>query len=85
MSHVAGPWKWRYGAGHIQQQQIYVEATDRVVATVADQNEANADLITSAPDLLEALEELVALSDAYTDDRYARARVAIAKAKGEQS
>lgn len=46
---------------------------------------ANAALISAAPDLLAALEELLAdkyLSDPINADRMANARAAIAKAKG---
>ena len=54
-------------------------------------NEANARLIAAAPDLLEALEDLILLAQAVmhenggymVDDELSDARAAIAKAKGE--
>ena len=47
-------------------------------------NEANANLIASAPDLLEALEALVTqVSNSHAYEELAAARAAIAKAKGE--
>jgi hypothetical protein len=53
-------------------------------APASQESEANARLIASAPDLLEALIEVVAIADRKTD-AFDRARAAIAKATGEAS
>lgn len=47
-------------------------------------SEANAHLISAAPDLLEALKSVVAIADRKTDE-FDRARSAIAKAEGLQN
>ena len=66
-----------------------IEAGDRVICRVLDgytkdaikESIANANLIAAAPDLLEALEDILANPDSrYHQDK---ARAAIAKAKGE--
>ena len=53
-----------------------------------DQSRANARLIAVAPDLLEALQEIIDAADgtgwAQLDATFTKARAAIAKAKGEQ-
>jgi hypothetical protein len=46
------------------------------------ENEANARLISAAPDLLEALQEVVAISDR-KHDAWDKAKAAIAKALGQ--
>jgi len=95
--HTPGPWEikahsdpcYRYISApkHIALAQVVwrVEEEDRSPAC-----EANAHLIAAAPDLLEALEELVDLfgglvSGEYPPDGFTTqpARDAIAKAKGE--
>ena len=53
-----------------------------------DENEANAQLIAAAPDLLEALEAIVGLDDSIENyqklcDAMQSARIAISKARGE--
>ena len=51
-------------------------------AEYADEERANALLIAAAPDLLSALDEIVAISDR-KHDAWDRAKAAIAKAKGK--
>ena len=79
--HTPGPWESTLGASGCQA----VEAEDgTVVASYV--SEANARLIASAPDLLEALESLVANlaeGDFISETRIDAARAAIAKAAGE--
>jgi hypothetical protein len=48
-----------------------------------DEARANANLIAAAPDLLEALEDIIASQSAILDELTAKARAAIAKAKGD--
>jgi hypothetical protein len=79
-AHTPGPWKASgfsisaKGSGHIAKAlEVYMDRTTR---------EANARLIASAPDLLEALEAVIAISDR-KHDAWDAAKAAIAKAKGE--
>jgi hypothetical protein len=74
-----GPWEATLGASGM----TAVEADNgTIVASYV--SEADARLIASAPDLLEALIEVVAIADRKTD-AFDRARAAIAKATGEAS
>ena len=86
--HTLGPWELRHG--------YYIFACGREIATVwkgesvtdETQDMANARLIASAPDLLEALKELVAdlkpyMGQGRMDDKIRNAIAAIAKATGE--
>ena len=88
MKHTPGPWRFRLSAHN---GCYYVEDKDWLVAEVAGQNvenEHNARLIASAPDLLEALKavrcfyenakHLSGDEDAILEE----ARAAIAKAEG---
>lgn len=95
MSHTPGPWHQSHrhcGCG-MYNTQVYT-ADGETIATLhwypkpKDENgsigtyrEANARLIAAAPDLLEALEEIVTISDR-DHDAWERARAAVAKAKG---
>lgn len=57
----------------------------RVLAKMIPESDANARLISAAPDMLEALRELLAdryLSDPVNADRMAKARAAVRKATG---
>jgi Iap family predicted aminopeptidase len=85
-SHTAGPWKANFES-FCPEWAIITTAGGSIVANVnADhRQEANARLISAAPDLLEALRELCAdkyLSDPINADRMKNARAAIAKAEG---
>lgn len=55
-----------------------------VATTWGGFNEANARLISSAPDLLEALQSLC-VDELLTQDKWDNARAAVKKATGEQS
>ena len=81
--HTEGPWK------HSTTYSVYGQ--NKMVASVYgddpeckpdDRLKANATLIAAAPELLEALEEVIAISDR-KHDVWDKAKQAIAKAKGE--
>jgi len=78
MSHTPGPWTAHANA-------VRTADGNRPIALMATAYEmsANARLMSSAPDLLEALVELV--RDGYSEENEERALAAIAKAKGEQT
>lgn len=91
MSHTPGPWK--------VVDRLYVWTDDAVgceVAKVCDENidddmlgqcDADARLIAAAPDLLDAVEELLIYLADWDDpdnETCQRARAAVAKAKGER-
>ena len=63
----------------------YEVLTDDLETVAIIENEANARLIAAAPDLLEALESLCGHTDEgmMFSERAAKARAAIAKARGE--
>lgn len=94
IKHTPGPWKWVElefcGKYHELQDQFGVVICDDGSASgeyspEIDVNGANARLIASAPELLEALEEVVQwleLGD-HEGQMHSKARAAIAKAKGE--
>lgn len=97
MSYTKGPWVYEWsGAGYTEG---YVTVDENIIAIVCGSNygqwrdtddcgeaefQANARLISAAPELLEFAEEWIANQG--DDDNYmtAKARAAIAKAKGEQ-
>jgi L-alanine-DL-glutamate epimerase-like enolase superfamily enzyme len=71
----------RYGDGHIQICELPFHHHD-------EENEANARLIAAAPDLLEALKDIVEFWDSIVptdavNQMHINARAAIAKATGE--
>ena len=95
MSHTPGPWAWKIegfdGYKLIAKDGTKVaddgSADGEYGGWMNDPNEPNARLIAAAPDLLKALEKIVALEHyrhgyhpAWTD----QARAAIAKARGEK-
>lgn len=105
-SHTPGPWERGDGAANGCAGYIYCDdATGSAVASVVfspdfigrsdAETEANARLIAAAPELLEALKEIVkaceeceadenmSIVDAFTQDMEDAARAAIAKATGE--
>ena len=84
-THTSGPW------GLIKKKPMFVCSAEGVIADCdidgardRSQNEANARLIAAAPDLLEALTELVVQREGHysTQTAWEIARAAIAKAKG---
>ena len=92
-NHTPGPWKANFAISG----SVYIFGGDRNFACVFDEwrdesnQEANANLIAAAPDLLEALEELLSLcqrQEDFHDDgdgcMFERASAAIAKARGEK-
>jgi hypothetical protein len=103
-SFTPGPWSYYYeGSGDyvvlaesIKGQYKYDElgtawsqhAHFFGIGEEADRNESNAKLISAAPDLLEALEEIISEAEGMLTDKYfgnlAKARAAIAKAKGDR-
>lgn len=95
MSHTPGPWAWKIEgfAGYklIAKDGTHVaddgSADGEYGGWMNDPNEPNARLIAAAPELLEALEKIVAIEHyrhgyhpAWTD----QARAVIAKARGEK-
>lgn len=98
MSHTPGPWTTKENAYF--NQMIGIEPSIGCVYGVGEEVQANARLIASAPDLLEALEALMGIvSDSHGVSGYHRngdiaewdgfdeiniAIAALAKAKGEQ-
>lgn len=90
--HTPAP--WRYQPGRDSRPPYVIRGSEGgfvVVGMTADRQEADAALIAAAPDLLSALEQMLAafvddpLTHQYTSGTAAdAARYAIAKAKGEQ-
>ena len=90
--HTPGPWAYIVPDGHVvRHPQIYSDFGPIANATwlgenKLDQLNSNARLIAAAPDLLEALEEIVSAADGdgwnQLDADLRKARAAIAKATG---
>ena len=90
--HTPGPWAYIVPDGHVvRHPQIYSDFGPVANATwlgenKLDQLNANARLIAAAPELLEALEEIVSAADgdgwSQLDADLRKARAAIAKATG---
>lgn len=96
-SHTPGPWRveiragdeWYFGGGNDQEFVIRglkdpeAGGDDPIAVYSADTEEdrANARLISAAPELLEALKEVIKVSDRATVE-FDAARAAIAKAEG---
>ena len=91
--HTPGPWKANFAISG----SVYIFGGDRNFVCVFNEwrdeanQEANANLIAAAPDLLEALEELLSMcqrQEDFHDDgdgrMFERASAAIAKARGEK-
>jgi hypothetical protein len=84
--HTPGPWVTGQHGGVIDRRGCAVAKVQEMPGQDCGEVEANASLLSAAPDMLAALEELLAdkyLSDPINADRMAKARAAIAKAKGE--
>lgn len=80
--HKIGPWPHKWRAGEEMSACIYDDYPSPPQGT--DTMLANARLISAAPDLLEALENLVNSFEKHRPKEYwDAARAAIAKAKGE--
>lgn len=105
-THTPGPWRIRKAFASDEEFEVYPAYTDKPspkpgkwaeIATVCGHGlrprasaKANARLIAAAPELLEALEWLVALApdpehapDEVTREHVIKANVVIAKAKGD--
>jgi hypothetical protein len=92
--HTPGPWLTTESTEHWGRVNVTVQAafTGNEIATAwqgtADVNRANARLIAAAPDLLEALKELVAAAGGVNAGPLtwlAKARATIARATGEKA
>lgn len=98
--HTPGPWSYWCGYNHMDriEAEVTAEGGDIVIASynhLIEEGEANAILIASAPDLLEALQAIIgacdrcekddntSLIDEFTDEIESKARAAIARAKGQ--
>lgn len=87
--HTPGPWEVKATTYPIadtgdHDTQFDIRANGKAFAYVHDGDEtaeANARLIAAAPELLEALQELCSF-DLLTQDKWDKARAAIAKATG---
>ncbi len=75
--HTKGPWKVGGKTGFIN--QLAIEPSIGTAYGAGEELQANARLIAAAPDLLEALEALLEGNPSVV----AKARAAVAKAKGE--
>jgi len=82
MTHTPGPWEVERGSSS---GAVWITSTANIF--IGGNAEANTLLIAAAPELLEALEFMVAHNPVVFADAereiYAKARAAIAKAKGE--
>lgn len=85
MTHTPAPW-------FVEGERIRKHCMKDGLITIAkvegwlsdeyiDEEIANRNLIATAPELLEALEDLVALNGEWSNDAYAKAEAAIKKAK----
>lgn len=91
-THTPGPWRvmkhdaLRYtfhvdaGPAGYERNRVAIVSGD----SARDCAEANAILLASAPDLLEALEDCAWMVKDKDPEAYAKARAAIAKARGEK-
>ncbi|QHQ14527.1 hypothetical protein GMW39_00700 [Pectobacterium parmentieri] len=83
--HTKGPWEYHRANNFVGYSITHNHMTLPILAGVfnyAQNTEANARLISAAPDLLEALEAVVRVADRDTYE-FIMARAAIAKGKGE--
>ena len=87
MNHTPGPWATRESPEHWGRIDFIIHSEDTDVATAwqggTKANRANACLIAAAPDLLEALEEVLGWETLCPIEVYEQAREAIRKARGE--
>ncbi len=89
-NHTPGPWE-HTGQGDIVGKEDngyglgYVDVCSVYLRTVRGRTNANARLIAAAPDLLEALSEIINDGGKFvmTNETHRKARAAIAKARGE--
>lgn len=85
--HTPIPWGYAKGYEPHNQGQVYYEDNGQTLAvTYNDEDGANARLIAAAPDMLAALQELLAdsyLGNPINGDRMRAAREAVAKIEGK--
>ncbi|MCK9566432.1 MAG: hypothetical protein M0Q43_10335 [Methanothrix sp.] len=97
MSYIKGPWEIAHYEDGILAGSVFIrdEANEKSICHISSGlspqeeigQEANARLISSAPDLLEACEEFVRkveCGEARSVRSYAQMKAAIAKARGER-
>jgi hypothetical protein len=85
MSYTPGPWRVRR-SNHSDKYR-YVQIGKDANYTTLDLLAADARLISAAPDLYEALQEIVDATDTgweHLDATFERARAALKKARGEK-
>jgi hypothetical protein len=85
MSYTPGPWKVR--RSRHSDKYRYVQIGKELDYTTLDLLAADAHLISAAPDLYEALQEIVDATDTgweHLDATFTRARSALKKARGER-
>ena len=90
LKHTPGPWSVVANGGHSytirgSRNEAICDTSIWLHSDPHSESRANAHLIAAAPDLLEALEDLLTICDGDPDepDEIGWARAAIAKAKGE--
>lgn len=90
MSHTPGPWLTTESTEHWGRVNVTIQAafTANDIATAwqgnTETNRANARLIAAAPELLEALEEVLGWETLCPIETYEMASAAIAKARGQE-
>jgi hypothetical protein len=85
MNYTPGPWKHRPSMWG--KKLRFVRIGENVNYTTGDVKAADARLIAAAPDLYEALKEIVDATDTgweHLDATFTRARAALKKARGER-
>ncbi len=85
MKYTPGPWKVR--RSHYSDSYRYVQIGKEREYTTLDLLAADARLISAAPDLYEALKEIVDATETgwdHLDATFTRARAALKKARGER-
>ena len=85
MSYTPGPWKHRQSIFGTKYRYVQIGKEENY--TTGELNPADARLISAAPDLYEALKEIVDATDTgweHLDATFTRARAALKKARGER-
>ncbi len=81
VKHESGPWEYDKEGRIFHRREPLLRY---IIANMESADEANWMLVSAAPDLLEALEEMVDYCNLFPDsDCHVKARAAISKAKGE--
>jgi uncharacterized membrane protein len=91
MSYTPGPWVVYDDSNDGKTNRIEIAALGKTIAriyqSVPEKDLPNAHLISAAPDLYEALQEIVDATDTgweHLDEMFTRARAALKKARGER-